>query len=472
MDTGLLNFLLTAGLFLLVFVLLRQWVRGRSKRDRAAVPPPAPSAAPAPVPSVGLAPAPPAASAHGAHECLHRVAEQAVLFRQHVPPRLDALSYWGGVPRVPAGFEWPHFTPEGGSPRALSFIMQIDIAAIPAEGRLGVMPERGFLYFFMDLDWGVHWRCEVIHAEVPAAALGAAAVPDALPHAYGERAVWDWPQRDEDWPRLLPRFSFDPVLVRGTSLPPFHADSDDDRLVWPGSVDPVAELERVPGAIVESIHVDNRYEQGVLQRPFPSFPQDWQAVRIALGHLAEQSRRGHLDRMAARPDGLAQADALRAAITRGLATWGARADAADPALPLAPADRDAFWDFFVSVQPVSLFALTQSARDSLDATLAANPAAASVLDAQALAFARSRHALGWRGPKGVHTDTPERMLSAPSDVQGEAAERARAWLMLLELSDNPPLGHHFAEGVVQFFMRPEDLVQRRFDRVDLYASAY
>ena len=457
MDTGLLKFLLTVGLFLLAFVLLRQWVRGLSKRDRSAVPAPTPCAA------------------HGAHECLHRVAEQAVLFHQHVPPRPDARSHWGGVPRVPAGFAWPHFTPEGGSPRALSFIMQIDCAAIPAEGRLGVMPERGFLYFFMDLDWGVHWRCELIHADVPAAALVPAAVPDALPRAYGERAIWDWPQRDEDWPRLLPRFSFDPVLVRGPSLPPFHADSDDDRLVWPGSIDLTAALERVPGAIVESVHIDNRYEQGVLQRPFPGFPQDWQAVRITLGHLAEQSRRGHLDRMAARPDGRggpAQAEALRAAIEEGLSTWGARADAADPALPLAAADRDAFWDFFVSVQPVSLFALTRAANDSLDATLAFNPAAATLLDAQALAVARSRHALGWRGPKGVHADTPERMLSAPTEVQDGAAERARESLMLLLLSDNPAIGHHFAEGVVQFFIRPQDLAERRFDRVELYASAY
>jgi hypothetical protein len=42
--------------------------------------------------------------------------------------------------------------------------------------------------------------------------------------------------------------------------------------------------------------------------------------------------------------------------------------------------------------------------------------------------------------------------------------RARRW--------QPRLGHHFGEGVYQFWITPADLRARRFDRVDLTADAY
>lgn len=492
MDADLFRFLGTAGLFLGVMVVLRRLARGRAQaqRDHAAPTPIAPGPAagresrdqrgfeagrvrsPPPIPVVTAAAARPAAPvAH--HESLDRIAEQAVLLRRHVPPRPDAPSFWGGVPLVPPGFEWPHFTPEGGSPRALSFLLQVDCAAIPAEARLGVMPDRGLLYFFLDLDWGAHWKWRVLHADADPSILAPAAVPAALPRAYGQRDYWSWPRRDEDWPRLLPRFSVDPVVIRGSALPAFGEEDDDERFVWPGSIDVAKALEGIEGAIVESRTIQNRYEDGILQRPYASFPQDWQAVRIALGHLARQSRRhGPLDRMAARPETAAQAEVVRATIEDGLAKWGARADAADPALPLDARDRDAFWDFFVSVQPVSLFALTEAARQSLDATIAANPMPGSVLDEDAMDFARTWHAFALRGERGLHVRLSDRMLSAPTEVQDGAAERAREWLMLLELSSDASIGHHLGEGVLQFCIRPEDLAARRFDRVDLYATAY
>lgn len=469
MDAGLLSFVLTAGLALLVLFGVRRLAVARSRpRELASKGPPAmpPATGPA-APPPASSPASPSPAVHAA---LERVAEQAVLFHTHLPPRPGASSFWGGVPLVPPGFEWPHFTPEGGSPRALSFILQVDCAAIPPQGRLGLMPERGTLYVFMDLDWGVHWRWQVLYADAEADSLKPAAVPAALPRAYGQRATWGWPHHDDDWPRLLPRFSFDPILVRGPRLPPLHADSDDERLVWPGSVDVAVALAEVPGAIVESAWVQTHYKDGVVQRPFENFPQDWQAVTITLGHLAEALRGRHLARMEKRPGGEVQAEALRVTLAEGLRVWGERVDHADA--PLSLADREAFWAFIVSVQPVSVFVLTQAANDSLDATLASHPAAAEVLDAQAWAFARSRHALGLRDARGVRADPHERMLSAPREVQDGAAERARQWLLLLEISDNPALGHHLAEGVVQFFIRPEDLAERRFDRVEIHATAY
>jgi uncharacterized protein YwqG len=44
--------------------------------------------------------------------------------------------------------------------------------------------------------------------------------------------------------------------------------------------------------------------------------------------------------------------------------------------------------------------------------------------------------------------------------------------LLLELSSNPGLAHYFGEGVLQFWIRPDDLAAQRFDRVELSTTAY
>jgi uncharacterized protein YwqG len=64
------------------------------------------------------------------------------------------------------------------------------------------------------------------------------------------------------------------------------------------------------------------------------------------------------------------------------------------------------------------------------------------------------------------------MLAAPVDVQGDIDERAREFLLLFELSSDEGLAHYFGEGVYQFWIRPNDLAARRFDRVELSTTAY
>ena len=64
------------------------------------------------------------------------------------------------------------------------------------------------------------------------------------------------------------------------------------------------------------------------------------------------------------------------------------------------------------------------------------------------------------------------MLAPPVDVQGHQWDRAKTHLLLLELSTDHGLGHHFGEGVYQFWITPADLKARRFDKVMLTADAY
>ena len=49
---------------------------------------------------------------------------------------------------------------------------------------------------------------------------------------------------------------------------------------------------------------------------------------------------------------------------------------------------------------------------------------------------------------------------------------AKTHLLLLELSSNEGLGHHFGEGVYQSWMTPDDLKAPRFDKEELTSDAY
>ncbi len=58
----------------------------------------------------------------------------------------------GGLPEVPAGFEWPLW-----KDRSLSFLAQIDLAEVENDTNLDDLPTTGKLYFFYDYEqetWG------------------------------------------------------------------------------------------------------------------------------------------------------------------------------------------------------------------------------------------------------------------------------------------------------------------------------
>jgi hypothetical protein len=91
------------------------------------------------------------------HDAILAARTQAILFRQIVPPNYDPthLSFFGGLPIAPSGFPWPR-----GESRPHSFVMQVDCSAVPADGRLGMFPELGVLYVFLDLAWDYEWGYE------------------------------------------------------------------------------------------------------------------------------------------------------------------------------------------------------------------------------------------------------------------------------------------------------------------------
>ncbi|MBF4767715.1 DUF1963 domain-containing protein [Nocardioides agariphilus] len=420
------------------------------------------------------APLPPPAD-HG--RALQASRDQAVLLRRDFPPRPGSLDRWGGVPLVPRGFTWPFFVADDGAERALHCLLQLDCASIPERGRLGLMPDHGMLYVFLDLDRHTHWKWSVRYETGDLADFVPAKVPASLPCAYSDRRAWVWPQRDEDWPRLLPEWSIDPVLLTGGRPRGVEDESSDGKLdFWPGTIPVPERLEEIEGAVVSSRFHHNAYDDtGALVRPYATFPHDWQAVRITMGHASRQADRQHLDNLVERGETTeAEAVDYLARLRQGVDSWSRLAQAEEPWTPLTSQERDAVWQFLLDHQAVVLFGLTEAVNESVEATLSGSPLAEEILPPEALDPVRIRHALGVRSDDGsvAFASSTARMLCAPSYVQGDAEERISEWLLLLELAESQPIGHLFGESVYQFWIRPGDLAARRFDLVQLTASAY
>lgn len=85
----------------------------------------------------------------GAATRAKRLPAWALVFRSPHAARSDATSWLGGVPRVPAGFDWP----AGSEGRPLHFIAQIDLAALKPEPTTGArapgLPTEGALLVFI-----------------------------------------------------------------------------------------------------------------------------------------------------------------------------------------------------------------------------------------------------------------------------------------------------------------------------------
>lgn len=464
MSGEILTFLLLTAVFFAIWLGIRSYAQRQARAvGEPGPPPPTPTTpVPTPAPLADVAPIGPGPPSKDHSAALRDSRRQAVLLRRHFPPRAGRLSHFGGVPIVPVGFTWPFVMLPDGRDRALTFILQVDCAAIPEEGLLGLMPDRGQLYVFLDLDWDNHSVWSVRYEDGDPDSFVPARLPAGLPRAYAERATWGWPQRDADWPHLLPAWSLQPVLVTGDDT----GGESDERPFWPGTINIDRALTEIEGAGVPARYYENRYDDdGNLVRPYATYPHDWQAVRIAMGLL--QAR--HL-RPDSGTDSLSEEE--RAAFADTVRRWSDRAAQEEPWGRLSEGDSDTVWRVFLDFQSTTLYSLSDAVHDSLDATLAGNPDAATWLPAEAMALTRMRHALGSTGPRGLHTSVHQVMLGPPSYVQGDAEERIDSWLLLLELSSDQSIGHHFGEGVYQFWIRPDDLAARRFDLVELTATAY
>ena len=406
---------------------------------------------------------------------------QAIVFRRHFPPLRGAStrSFFGGAPIAPRGFTWPR--PAGSGQQPFDFLMQIDCAAVPAAGRLGMLPDRGVLYFFHDLSWGQADAFRVLYADAPDGDSWQVVSPPAdKGPAFGDHATqtWKWTQSPGDCPTLLPKWTFDPVLV---SVPvPVRAADDEDAnapVWWPGEKAIAETLRSAQGeADLGNWFTINDFTEadGTLRRPFASYPHDWRAVQVASGLLAERLRHKHglMGTSVFRERSEAERDALALKIRGEALAWFDRAGSYPPFAAVPQPERDEFWSWLGAYPWLVRFVIIEAVTMAIEASLVDSEEAARRIPADVALRLRHRHALAVQSEHGLHASTPDRMLAPPVDVQGHQWDRAATHLLLLELSSDDGLGHHFGEGVYQFWITPADLAARRFDKVQLTADAY
>jgi hypothetical protein len=406
-------------------------------------------------------------------EAILAARRQAILFRQIVPPSHDRrhLSFFGGAPIAPRGFAWPdaHF---GEAVKPLSFLMQVDCSAIPAAGRLGLLPERGVLYVFL-ANAGDAFR--VLHHPDTADEWVEISPPTALARNHDAPLTRAWPHSTGDSPLPWPKWPFDPVLVQGGLLPT-DSEALDDRWSWPGTVDVPAAIRAIPGAVVPLIDFRgrDRTNGGKLLRPFDTFPQDWGAIRITTTLIAERTNRDaeHARRWVFKDMSDGEFAALLDATSSERRHWEERASGAGLFDAVPQDERDRFWAWVMEREWLTRHVIPDAATLSVEASLTHGRDAAARIPAEAVDRIRHRHALAVETEHGLHVNIPDRMLAAPVDVQGNIDERARDHLLFLELSSNEGLAHDFGEGVLQFWIRPDDLAACRFDRIELSTTAY
>jgi hypothetical protein len=404
---------------------------------------------------------------------------QAIVFRQYFPPHdSSTLSFFGGAPVAPRGFRWPRSRKGADGAKPFSFLMQIDCAAVPGPARLGLLPDRGALYFFLDLTLRQADAFRVLHADGPEDEWAAVPPPDDLGAAYGDQAayVWKWTQSGQDCPKLLPRWPFQPVMIEIPAAAYDQAEQEDDApFLWPGGM--AEALRQAQGEEVVSAYFsvgDFIGSDGVMRRPFAAYPHDWRAVQIASGLVLDRVGKKHRlpSTAALRHLSEAERDALVAQIRGEAEAWFGRA-AAQPAQAAVPQlESDQFWSWLADQAWLIRYVISDAMTMAVEASLVHSREAAARIPSDIARRVHARHALAVRSEKGLFTTTPDRMLAPPVDVQGHQWERAKTHLLLLEISSNDGLGHHFGEGVYQFWITPEDLKARRFDKVELTADAY
>ena len=413
-----------------------------------------------------------------------RAAKQAIVFRQHFPPQREgsALGFFGGAPVAPSRFRWPRPDGSGGHSKPFSFLMQIDCAAVPAAARLGMLPDRGVLYFFLDLTWGEPNAFRVLYEPGGDNDRAVIQPPPDLDHAFGDEStyVWKWTQSAEDCPKLLPKWTFQPVVIEispETCAPEAQEDDADAPVLWPGEKNVAEDLRRAQGEEVLSNPFSVRdfiAAHGAMIRPFANYPHDWRAVQICSGLFLNSLRESHSLTSAFTRRGLSDAerDALLARIRGEARSWFDRAASHSPFAAVPRAESDEFWSWLGDTPWLVRFVLIEAVTLSIEASLSDSLEAAARIPADVARRVHRRHALAVKSEHGLFVTTPNRMLAPPVDVQGHQRDRAKTHLLLLELSSNEGLGHHFGEGVYQFWITPADLKARRFDKVELTADAY
>jgi len=417
--------------------------------------------------------------------------------RRVMPPAEPGLSYLGGAPRLPAGLDWPR-TADG---RGLSFLGQIHLPELPAAACRSLLPASGTLFFFVnsgDELTGVDEAggAAVLQAEDDLRAVPPRDPPAHVMAAHGEEAHYALPWLSDigpvpEAPKLFPRW---PVELRALRTYPhrYHGPAKLDG----GALDAYGEMafdkqwdafEAAFGPAPARDLSDGWAQE--LRWPDPAWPPAWIHVQVLAAQLADRARQGRrraeADSKTGRDRGAKARLPAYAALEAAAGGWWRRA-AASPFTPVPQADRDALRAWLAALDAYELKGFLQrfaaparterlpdfAPRDLNDllrrAAVAGGDAclgygAAALLPAETVERLAPRHAPAHRAGS-MRQMRRHQLLGLPREVQNAAEDFADHVLLAQFDYDDAMFWHWGDVGVIQFWIRPEDLAARRFER--------
>lgn len=460
--------------------------------------------------------APPPPPAGPRPDAIDAARRHPIVFRTLLPqgPGKDGLSFFGGQPIGPEGFQWPRRHGSEGQP--LTFMMQWDCEALAAQDKSGLLPTDGVLYCFIDLEWGKGdpgSRIEAfLHHPGPTEGWAEIPLPADAPPIFGDQGM-SQPgctakiDNARDYvPRMMPRFPFAPVgldLSHAADLAEGDDENESGRLFWDEIPSPAETLLAIQkGGAGGGLIADEPDLYAPFARPFPAYPHDFAAVRHLAARVIKELERP--DSYVVKSAFPAMSDEERRA---AVAVWTGEAKELyrlgcqrPMGTPLEQGIADDIWQWLEARQAIFRVGFDRQVVDAVELSLGVGSAALDrvpqafideAMRGHALAsefmtyepwdrvkhgtreeYAALRSAGGLPGQRYLHANVPARLLGPPSYVQGDVEELMDEYVLLLELPSHSVPGFSLGDGVVQYLIRPDDLAARRFEGVVSVASSY
>lgn len=398
----------------------------------------------------------------------------------------DGSSWFGGLPRL-GDAAWPR----DGAGQLMTPLAQIDLAGLAAAVKVPALPDRGSLAFFAALPETGTWSGRVVHVPQPAPSAPPGPLPQVGNHTFGGPLRRGEPAEGQT---LYPRMALELVSVQAsgaTERATFTAEVE--RALGPGrEVDLSASLFK--DAIPDPKRPLNR----------DSLLRFLHGARIALGsgeaaeNELQKARSGYANSIKGLTEKLAsdtdERELLQArldntlkavkrldiilgdfgAATRQLAaeleTMADWAQIGDRWQPLSEAEQEGLapllepWTTYRDVGWAHLnrtYSVHRGMQDCVTETLLVMAVAEDEVFSRLPEPVRVAVQGPWRQPyrQGHH-----QMFGCPDSIQDAAATNAQAYL-LLQLQCDDLAGFHWGDmGVLQFWIRPEDLEAGHWDR--------
>jgi uncharacterized protein YwqG len=435
-------------------------------------------------------------------EAVYLTASDDVLLVRKFPPDRNsrALSFFGGLPRLPKGLDWPYSDLLG---KHITFLAQIDLGSLPTFQWRSRLPEEGTLFFFVNTDLGEYqpeketWA-RVLFSEKSCLDDDERQAPSDLMPIYGASNghYVRWLTHDDldspSAPRQLPHWPVDAIILRtfatehpnaGDGSPmrrPFKeaARAEQRRALMERFGDPVGAVSighywansdgtKSPlGPLPPAGYPLSPRVWGEAWLPDAEWPYSWIFAEIFCVELLKG-----IDKYLQHPE----------TIEATARTWRQEAQSAGLFSPLPQAARERFrrwiqtlpletqgkaipkgWHVPSSIQHRWV---QQSVICGVDACLGYAGDYDRLIPRHLLALVEHRHRT-FSGDEKSYRFLAHQLLGAPKSIQSAPLDYGATHVLLAQFChDEGALWFWGDAGVMQFWITPQDLKARRFDRV-------